>query len=292
MQLNKDSHIIKIKQQNCYYWIANIYFNKGTLGKIQKLFGKLKTIVPPNEWSILCCVGDFNIDMTKKSPERELLTKLSKMMGLKITLPTAATRGNAIIDFIIAGGKIKIQEDSILNSLSDHKVVNWIIEIKRNERRKPIRIPSRETANEITCLLLNSEQTQDAKSFIHELENVRRKKKKHMMKIIKQKTKKEDELMKKLLSIQNPEEISKTINEHWGKFWTDTEGLRFSKDSFEAYTRLKNILKYHLYEKRDGGIINRIKKEDGTLEDQPDKVNELLLKTMEEIQVDEQMEVD
>ncbi len=94
VQLNKDSHIIKIKQQNTYYWLANVYLNKGTFGKIQKLFGKLRTIVPPNEWGIICCIGDFNVDMTKKSPEEELLTKLSKLMGLKIVLPSTSTRGD------------------------------------------------------------------------------------------------------------------------------------------------------------------------------------------------------
>ena len=107
-----------------------------------------------------------------------------------------------------------------------------------------------------------------------------------MMKIIKYKTKRNNELIQKLLDLQDPEEITKTINEHWREFWRETEATRYSEDSAVAYRRLKNILKYHLFEKRDGAIINCVQNEDGTIEDQPDQVNEQLLKTLEEIQVD------
>ena len=34
VQINKDSHALKIKHQNTYYWIANVYLNKGTPGKV------------------------------------------------------------------------------------------------------------------------------------------------------------------------------------------------------------------------------------------------------------------
>jgi len=91
--------------------------------------------------------------------------------------------------------------------------------------------------------------------------------------------------MDKLLKIQDSDEISK-INEHWREFWKNTETKRCSTDSATVYKRLKNILKYHLFEKRDGGVINCIKYDNGTIEQQPDKVRDQLLKTMEEIQID------
>ncbi|HRP37858.1 MAG TPA: hypothetical protein PLS50_08695, partial [Candidatus Dojkabacteria bacterium] len=56
--------------------------------------------------------------------------------------------------------------------------------------------------------------------------------------------------------------------------------------SATAYKNLKNILKYHLFEKRDGGIINCVINEDGTIEQDQDQVSRLLLKTIKEIQVD------
>jgi hypothetical protein len=286
IQLNQDSHIIKIKQQNTYYWLANIYLNKGTFGKIQKLFGKLKTIIPPNEWSIICCIGDFNIDMTKKSPEKELLTKFSKLMGLKIVLPSTATRGDAILDFIITGNRIRVQEDSILESLSDHKAITWNLQVETNQKKKPIKIPSKKTADEISLALINNEQIQEANSFLNELGVMTKERKRDMVKIIKFKTKRDDDLIQKLLDLQDPEDITRTINEHWKGFWRETEATRYSEGSAEAYKRLKSVLKYHLFEKRDGAIINCIQNEDGTIEDQPDQVNEQLLKTLEEIQVD------
>ena len=46
------------------------------------------------------------------------------------------------------------------------------------------------------------------------------------------------------------------------------------------------MLKYHLYEKRDGGIINKIQTENGEIIATPKEVNEQLAKTIEEIQID------
>ena len=212
------------------------------------------------------------------------------MLGLKIIEPTAPTRSNAILDFIIIGSNIRAKEISIMNSPSDHKALLWEINVEMLKRRKLLKYPSRETAEEISLNLINNREIPDAHTFIRELEVLRRKKKKSMWKIIKQRTRKDDGLMRKLLAITDPKEVSKTINEHWSHFWRDTEEMRYSKESAKAYQRLKKILKYHLFEKRDGGIINSLKLDDGTFEDRPEQVNEQLLKTMEEIQVDNRWE--
>ena len=286
VQLNKDSHAVKIRYENVYAWIANIYLNKGTFNKIQKLFGKLQNVIPPNEWKILCCIGDFNVDATRNSSEKELLTKLCKLMGLHLISPTNPTRGNSTIDYILIGDKITASEDSRLRGPSDHIALTWQLQIEANEKKKPIKIPSKVTAEEISLALINNDKINKAEDFIRYFGQLAKLKKRELMKIIKPTPRKTNKLMEKLLNIQEPEEITNTINDHWGEFWNETESLRFSQESAAAYKSLKNILKYHLFEKRDGGIINSVKKEDGTIEQHPDEVSDLLLQTMEEIQVD------
>ena len=286
VQLNKDSHAVKIRYENVYAWIANIYLNKGTFSKLQKLFGKLQNTIPPNEWKILCCIGDFNINVTRNSSEKELLTKLCKLMGLRLISPTNPTRGTSTIDYILIGDKIIASEDSKAKGPSDHIALTWQLQIEANEKKRPIKIPSKVTAEEISLALINNNKITKADDFISHFGQLAKLKKRELMKIIKPIPRKTNKLMERLLNIQEPEEITNTINEHWREYWNETESLRFSQESAVAYKNLKNILKYHLFEKRDGGIINSIKKEDGTIEQHPEKVSDLLLQTMEEIQVD------
>ena len=66
--------------------------------------------------------------------------------------------------------------------------------------------------------------------------------------------------------------------------------MRYSAESASVYNTLRKVLKYHLFEKRDGDIINCIKREDDSIETEPNKANELLLTTMKDIQIDEEWE--
>ena len=61
--------------------------------------------------------------------------------------------------------------------------------------------------------------------------------------------------------------------------------LKFTKEG-----KPKKFLKYHLFEKRDGGIINCVKRENGEIESESEKVNELLATTMKEIQINSRWE--
>jgi len=134
--------------------------------------------------------------------------------------------------------------------------VTWKLQIKVNEKKRPIKIPSKSTANEITLFLINNEIITKAEDFNHHLDRpFDPKKKKRNHENHKIKIEKNNELMDKLLKMQNPDEISRVINNHWNVFWKNTESTRYSTDSEPAYKRLKNMLKYHLFEKRDGGIL-------------------------------------
>ncbi|HRP37312.1 MAG TPA: reverse transcriptase family protein, partial [Candidatus Dojkabacteria bacterium] len=73
---------------------------------------------------------------------------------------------------------------------------------------------------------------------------------------------------------------------HWTDFWKTMENKRWSQESKECYTQLKRRLKYHLFEKKDGAIINQIIRDNGTLSKNQTEVDEDLAQTIEEIQID------
>ena len=79
--------------------------------------------------------------------------------------------------------------------------------------------------------------------------------------------------------------VKETINDHWRQHWQNTESKRWSTESKQAYQDMKNSLKYHLYEKRDEGIINQIIPDEGVIANIPKEVNEQLAKPIEEIQI-------
>lgn len=74
------------------------------------------------------------------------------------------------------------------------------------------------------------------------------------------------------------------------KKWEQIENTRFSQESKTAYKDLQTILKHHVYEKRDGGIINQLLSEEGEIIQDTDQINELLAQTIEQIQVDHKWE--
>jgi len=124
--------------------------------------------MPPNEWKILR-IGDFNVNLLKNSSEKELLLKLSRLMGLRVISPLGPTRKNSTLDIIIVGNKITPIEDSRIKGSSDHFALTWQLQIEANERMKPIKIPSKTTAEEISLALINDKEITDAENFIHHL---------------------------------------------------------------------------------------------------------------------------
>ena len=186
----------------------------------------------------------------------------------------------------MTGKNIRAEEKSIVIGPSDHKAISWILEVTSVQKRKPIKIPCKTIANTITDQLIADNAVVDAVSFICKLGKLKKRNKRNMWKIVRPKPFKSDSLMKLLLKLQNPLEIEATIDEYWTNEWKETEYQRYSEFSAQSYQKLRKILKYHLFEKRDGGIINCIKKENGEIESEQEKVNELLATTMREIQID------
>ncbi len=286
-KVNKDSHAVKLRIEGAYVWLINLYLHKGCMRKIQKAMGIIKKEVPENEWKIICCLGDFNVDVNTDSQEFRLLNKVCKMMGLTVIKPSKPTRSSATLDFMITGRNIEAKEHSMLNGPSDHRAINWELRIRCLQKKKPIKIPSKPTATMISTHLLDSKRVCDARSFIQELELLQKKHEGDLWMLVRTKATRNDELMKLLLELDRPEQIDEAILNYWKKFWESKELERYSEGSAAAYQTFKKVLKYHLFEKRDGGIINCIKREDQTIEYDQDKVNEMLLQTMKEIQIDD-----
>jgi len=178
-QINKDSQAIKVRIDGNFLWICNIYIHIKKVSKIQKLFGKLRSSIPPQEWNQILIAGDFNVDIAKPSECELLIRSLSKQMGLTVQQPPKPTRKTAYLDYMISGSLIKVLESQCLNSLSDHKVVTWHIEVSFPKKPHKQKIPSKSTAVELTTTLLQDNKIVDSRSFIKALEKQRKGNKKN-----------------------------------------------------------------------------------------------------------------
>ena len=284
--INKDTSALKVRVHNHFMWLINIYNYRGTNSKIQRLFGKIRKFIPMNEWKNICIIGDFNVDLNKVTFESELIKSLNKQLGLMIHVPKENTRKAAMIDYLITGSGILVEQHEVIPSPSDHKAINWTLRLSSIEAVKPLKIPNRIFADYLTQQLLTNNSITNAKAFLENLSALRKKNKNMIMKKLKLKRQKDLVLFDKLLSLQDTTSVTETINKHWSKVWHQTELHRFSGNSGTAYRQLKHILRYHMFQKRDGGIIHSILKEDGTITSKQDEIEELLLKTMGEIQID------
>ena len=222
------------------------------------MFGKIQKIIPINEWKILSIIGDFNVDITKSTFESQLIKSLSKQIGLNIHIPSSPTRGTATLDYMIAGHGIKVEQQQVILSPSDHQAINWTIRISSPQAVKSIKIPNRTLADSLMHQLLEDKEVIDAKTFLEKLSTFRKNNKKAILKTLKPKLQKTTDLFTKLLNVQDPALIPDTINKHWTDIWQKTEELRYSRYSGLAYKQLKNILKYHMFQKSAGRRRNQI----------------------------------
>ena len=134
--INCDSHAVKLFVKDTYLWIVNAYLNEGTAEQVQELFGEMKNVIPENEWDVVCCIGDFNINLLKDSNEKKLLEKLCKLNGLRVMTPNQPTRKESLLDFSILGRNIEIITHTVINAPSDHKAITWDFGVKKHKKRR------------------------------------------------------------------------------------------------------------------------------------------------------------
>jgi len=84
--------------------------------------------------------------------------------------------------------------------------------------------------------------------------------------------------------------VSRVVDTFWQQYWENLEELRWSNESKRAYESLKRILKYNLFQKRDGSIVNSVLLENGEISSDQDVVNASLAQTIREIQVNDVFE--
>jgi len=143
-------------------------------------------------------------------------------------------------------------------------------------------VPDRRLAGQITCEALES--AQDSFDFLklHNQLSLNR----NPLRVLRRK-KFVNEILEILLYSGEAADIRKEIKHYWGSQYSVNELLRFSDKQKQAFDFLRNVFKYHMYEKRDGSIVNSLIGEDGKIISDPDLVNQLLIKRMREIQFDE-----
>lgn len=96
--------------------------------------------------------------------------------------------------------------------------------------------------------------------------------------------------MNRLLAADDVIKANLAVNNYWTEFWQEMESRRWGGDSRYTYREIKAILKYNLAGKRDGGIINKVRSEDGTIISNSAEVEIQLAQTIEEIQIDPNFE--
>jgi len=283
--LNKDSCATKLRVKNHYMWLVNVYINDGSIHKLTKILGKIRTNIPSNEWRALMLIGDFNINASIDNPDFQLLISASKSMGLNIWLTEENTTEISRLDYVVAGSLLTKEKYVTINSLSDHKAIAWDFKLSPISRPKSIFIPDRQLAADSTISAIKNTKIKDAQDFLVSMRELRTYE--NVIREISGKWKRDMNLLDKLISIDDSRKTKEVVDEYWNVQWKNTENVRFSEQSKLAYSELKRILKYNLFEKRDGGIINRLLDDNGTLITETDEVNNSLAKTIKEIQIED-----
>ena len=288
INVNKDCNLLRLIIDGVFVvWIGNIYLNLGLPKQINKLFSAIQSNIPEHEMKNLILIGDFNVNLNNKSPKLTLLTNLCKQFNLKIHNPGQASREHTTLDFLISGGGIEASLKDNLRSCSDHNILIWDISFGATTKPKKIYIPNRKLAEEITKAAVMDKDVTNAVSLLERFLKLKKLRKKEQFLRIKPKKVKNDEYKNLLLSLKEEDSIKETLNFYWTNFWEELEAQRYSPMSKEAFDTLKAICKYHLYEKRDGSIVNKILTCNGEILTDPKKVASSLIEVLKDIQLSE-----
>ena len=73
--------------------------------------------------------------------------------------------------------------------------------------------------------MLDDEKVVDANTFVIKFGKLRQKNKKKIWKVVKPKAFKNDTLIKLLMKLKDPKDLTTVINDYWINLWTETESL-------------------------------------------------------------------
>jgi len=222
---------IKLRiNHNYFLWVVNFYNHDGSTSRFQKIIGKLRKSISPNEWKIICIIGDFNTDINEDNNNFKLIKSLSKQMGLKVWNPNGVTRKTKRLDYLIAGEHISSSRHNILPSPSDHKAILWDIQLQSIKPPSPISIPSKEWAIKATETAMLNPKTIDSQSFLKGID-ILRTNIPGLMKTLNGRYKRNDDLLKILQVLDDSANIEDVINNYWKQLWREVESQRFGINS-------------------------------------------------------------
>jgi len=172
----------------------------------------------------------------------------------------------------------------LLDSRSDHKALLWTILLKSPERRS-LEIVDRGTCDSLTREWIVSPSCTDSQDFLEKAQLFRNVHGVPLRAVRSNLRSSNNELNDILMGLSEIDTISDVIQNYWTGIWHDVEKDRYSSESKRAYAHMKRVLKYHVFDKRDGAIIDAIIDESGEVITDTQIVNSELLKTLQEIQV-------
>ena len=288
--LNKDSNLLRLVLDGVFViWLGNVYLNKGLSKQVQKLFSQIQTIIPEHERKNLILIGDFNINLNEPTNSKVILLRsLCKQFQLSVNEPKEGTRGSSKLDYLICGSGIEATFFDQCSTNSDHDIIRWNIKFRATMKPKRIFIPNQKLAKEITELSIRDESVANAIDLLKVF--LWRRKLKRKRAFIKLKPQRIDNDIYKnlLLSVQEEESITETIRMYWEGFWMNIESERYSQLSKKAFDILRSLCKYHLFEKRDGSVVNQIRLDDGRIITDSKQISSLLISVLNDIQNSEE----
>ena len=203
-------------------------------------------------------------------------------MGLTIT-SCHCLRGDSELDYFIHGNQIKIEEaGNTLTNQSDHNSA-WI---KLKMEAPPISlrhtaIPNRKLADQITQTCLDN--CQNGAEFLKLTSRKYKYNKQNLMKKVRAKPR-NNEILDRVLSSNEDEDTLNIVKEYWKEKAADCESDLLNGKLDKAFDFMKRVTKYYEYKRRDGSIINKVKKADGSVEMDQNEVNKLVLEQLKAIQ--------
>jgi len=294
IRLNDDTVITKfILAGNRFIWLSSMYINHGTRKNLLNTMAEIQNKIPETDWPYLILAGDWNINLKdKENKVTEALNIICKNMNLTV-LRCGDSRKEREIDFFVCGSKIDVKDTKLVNcqDLSDHHAIWAEIAIKAPEKSlRTTKMPDKMISKDITIQSL--QECSDAESFLLTLKKLLKKNKHKLWRKIRIKTK-DNELLKRILSLRNcdlgeeDDSLTKAIKDYWKEKAIDCETMLGTNRLKEAFSFLRKVYKYHEFNRRDGSIIDKIRRDDGTVTYEEEEVHKLLIENLKNTQLKE-----
>ena len=283
INVNQDTKLLRILLgRDKFIWISSVYLSKGTPQQVKALFNKIYLEIPPNEWKYLLLPGDYNVNLKVSNYKSNLLLNLIKQFKLVIARPQIDTHFDSEIDFIIHGSKVQVSSSFSSLSPSDHALLGWNISVPTPDSKPIILIPNRKIAEEITLNSFNA--AHNSLDFLKAIGQQRVRVQNALKIPIKPKQYKPP-CISKLLESEPDSDLNKMLREFWSDYNKKMEEFRYSGISSNLFNYLKNAFRYDRINKKDGGIINSLLDDVGSLITERKTIAKELLQTLAEFQV-------